>query len=58
MWNHFATPSSIPQGFLIRAVSQRKLMENGGTEGAQRGDGPSLKKPKFEFPIKRAQIDF
>jgi hypothetical protein len=27
-----------------RPVLQEKLMENGGTEGAPRGDGPSLKK--------------
>ena len=31
-------------GSLVRAVSQEKLMQNGGTEGAPRGDGPSLKK--------------
>ena len=28
---------------LVRAVPQEKLMENGGTEGAPRRDGPSLK---------------
>jgi hypothetical protein len=29
-------------GSLIRAVSQKKLGQNGGTEGAPWGDGPSL----------------
>jgi hypothetical protein len=38
VWRSWFSSSS-----LVRAVSQEKLMQNGGTEGAPRGDGPSLK---------------
>ena len=36
-------PSSAPIGSLGRAVLQEKLVQNNGTEGAPRGDGPTLK---------------
>jgi hypothetical protein len=36
-------PSSSPYSSLVRAVLQEKKAENGGTEGAPWGDGPSLK---------------
>ena len=31
------------KAFLVRAVFEEKLAQNGGTEGALRADGPSLK---------------
>ena len=42
-WPRAPHPSSIPEGSLVRAVFQEKLMQNDGTEGAPRGDGPSIK---------------
>jgi hypothetical protein len=39
--------STTPWRSLVRDVPQGKLVENGGTEGAPRGDGPSLNIPVF-----------
>jgi hypothetical protein len=44
--HHGGQPSSIPIGGLGRVVSQGKLTENSGTEGALRGHGPPFKNNK------------